>query len=104
MILSRYNKLIFSVFSDNNDYLILTLYINKTRNNYDSFLQVQCAKNDHSLNHLPAFVFNTGIKVVDITSRVITFSRGKIIFMKDMVKIEFASELIMFYLNYTSDS
>ncbi|MFZ0281488.1 MAG: hypothetical protein WAL29_07550 [Bacteroidales bacterium] len=101
MILSRYNKLIFSVFSDNNDYLILTLYINRTRNNYDSFLQIQCTKNDHSGNHLPAFVFNTKIKVVEITSQVITFSGGKIIFMKDTVKIEFASELIMFYLNYT---
>ena len=101
MILSRYNKLIFSVFSENNEYLILTLYIDKAGSNYDLFLQVQCSKTDPSGNKLPAFVFNNRLKSVDITSRVISFSRGKIIFMNDGVKIDFAGEMVMLYLNYS---
>ena len=101
MILSRYNKLIFSVFSENNEYLILTLYLDRTGSNYDLFLQVQCSKTDPSGNNLPAFVFNTKLKGGSITSRVISFSRGKIIFMNDGVKIDFAGEMVMLYLNYS---
>ena len=38
-----------------------------------------------------------------ILYRDIIFSKGKIIFKDDTVKIEFATELVMIYLNYTWD-
>jgi hypothetical protein len=101
MFLSRYNKFIFSVFSETNDCLILTIYLNRTGKTFDAFLHALCSKINSAGNHLTSFVFKTELEVIDITSRVITFSKGKMIFMDDSIKADFNSDMVMFYLNYT---
>jgi hypothetical protein len=103
MILSGYNKFIFSIFSENKDYLILTVFALKVGKSYLSFLQIQYTKTDSSGKPMPSFVYNTRLKVIDNSERDIIFSKGKIIFKDDAVKVEFASELVMLYLNYTWD-
>ena len=101
MILSGYNKFIFSIFSENKDYLILKVFALRIGKRYLSFLQIQYTKTDSSGKPMPSFVFNTRLKVIDSSSWDIIFSKGKIIFRDDSVKIEFATELVMIYLNYT---
>jgi hypothetical protein len=103
MILSGYNKFIFSIFSESKDYLILTVFALKVGKSYLSFLQIQYTKIDSSGKPMPSFVFNTRLKVIDNSERDIIFSKGKIIFKDNAVKVEFASDLIMIYLNYTWD-
>ena len=103
MILSGYNKFIFSIFSENKDYLILTIFALKIGRRYLSFLQIRYTKTDTSGKPTPSFVFNTRLKVIDNSLRDIIFSKGKIIFKDDTIKIEFATELVMIYLNYTWD-
>lgn len=103
MILSGYNKLIFSIFSEHKDYLILTVFALKIGKRYLSFLKIQYTKTDSSGKPMPSFVLNTRIKVIDNSAGEIIFSKGKIIFKDDFVKIEFATELVMIYLNYTWD-
>jgi hypothetical protein len=103
MILSGYNKFIFSIFSENKDYLILTIFALKIGRRYLSFLQIRYTKTDSSGKPAPSFVFNTRLKVIDNSSRDIIFSKGKIIFKDETVKIEFATELVMIYLSYTWD-
>jgi hypothetical protein len=101
MILSGYNKFIFSIFSENKEYLILSVYIVKIGKNFVSFMQIQYTKTNPSGKLLPSFVFNTRLKVIDSSDWDIIFSMGKIIFKDDEVKIEFSSNLVMLYLNYT---
>jgi hypothetical protein len=103
MILSGYNKFLFSIFSEKNDYLILSVYILKLANRYISFLQIHYSKTDPSGKYLPSFVYRTRQKVIDSSDRDIIFSKGRIIFKDDSVKVEFSSELVMIYLNYTWD-
>ena len=103
MILSGYNKFLFSIFSEKNDYLILTVYILKLGKRYISFLQIHYSKTDSSGKYLPSFVYRTRQKVIDSSDRDILFSKGRIIFKDDSVKVEFSSELVMIYLNYTWD-
>jgi len=103
MILSGYNKFIFSIFSENKDYLILKVFALKIGKKYLSFLQIRYTKTDSSGKPAPSFVFNTRLKVIDNSTRDIIFSKGKIIFKDETVKIEFATELVMIYLNYTWD-
>jgi len=101
MILSGYNKFIFSIFAENHDSLIIKVFALKIGKGYLSFLQIQYTKVDSSGRPMPSFIFNTRIKVIDSSSRDIIFSKGKIIIKDDSVKIEFATELIMIYLNYS---
>lgn len=101
MILSGYNKFIFSIFAENHDSLIIKVFALKIGKGYLSFLQIQYTKVDSSGKPMPSFIFNTRIKVIDSSSRDIIFSKGKIIIKDDSVKIEFATELIMIYLNYS---
>jgi len=104
MILSGYNKFLFSIFSEKNDYLILTVYILKLGKSYISFLQIHYSKTDSSGKYLPSFVFRTRLKVIDSSDRDIIFSKGRIIFKDDSVKVEFSSDLVMIYLNYAWDA
>ncbi len=86
MILSGYNKFIFSIFSENKDYLILTIFALKIGRRYLSFLQIRYTKTDTSGKPTPSFVFNTRLKVIDNSLRDIIFSKGKIIFKDDTSK------------------
>jgi hypothetical protein len=103
MILSGYNKFLFSLFSEKNDYLILTVYVLKLWKGYVSFLQIHYSKTDSAGKYLPSFVYRTRLKVIDNSDRDIMFSKGRIIFKDDSVKVEFSSDLVMLYLNYTWD-
>ncbi len=103
MILSGYNKFLFSIFSEKNEYLILTVYILKLVKRYISFLQIHYSKTDSSGKYLPSFVYRTRLRVIDSSDRDIIFSKGRIIFKDDSVKVEFSSDLVMIYLTYTWD-
>ncbi|MDP4222612.1 MAG: hypothetical protein Q8868_04790 [Bacteroidota bacterium] len=103
MILSRYNKFIFSIFSEKNDYLILTVYVLKFGKRHISFLQIHYSKTDLSGKYLPSFIFRSRLKMIDSSDRDIIFSKGRIIFKDDSVKVEFSSDLVMIYLNYSWD-
>ena len=103
MLLSGYNKFIFSIFSESKDYMILTVYALKFGKSYISFLQINYARTDSSGKYLPSFEFSTRLKVIDSTDWDINFSKGRIIFKEDAVKIEFSFDLVMLYLNYTWD-
>ena len=100
MILSGYNKFLFSIISEKHDYLILTVYILKLGKRYISFLQIHYSKIDSSGKYLPSFVYRTRLSVIDSSDRDIVFSKGRIIFKDDSVKVEFSSDLVMLYLNY----
>jgi hypothetical protein len=101
MILSKYNKFIFSIFSDNREYLILSLYIVKKRERFIAFLKIHYTKAYASGKFMPSYVCTTRLTVIDCTDWDILFSTGKIIFKEDQVKIEFSSNIAMIYLNYT---
>ncbi len=103
MILSGYNKFIFSIFTEKNDYLVLTVYVLKFRKRFISFLQIHYSKTDLSGKYLPSFIFRTRLKVIDSSDRDIIFSKGRIIFKDDSVKVEFSSDMVMIYLNYSWD-
>jgi hypothetical protein len=103
MILSKYNKFLFSVFSESNNFLIISVYALRLGKKFISFLQVQYSKTNPSGKFLPLFVYNTRLKVIDNSDRDIIFSQGRIIFKDDSVKVEFSSELVMIYLNFTWD-
>ena len=103
MILSGYNKFIFSIFSENKEYLVLSIYIVKVGGKYISFLKIHYTKTNPSGKLLPSYVFNTRLSIIDNSDWDIVFSMGKIIFKEDEVKIEFSSNLVMIYLNYTWD-
>jgi len=100
MILSGYNKFIFSIFSEGKDYLILTIFVLRVGKGYLSFLQIQYTRADASGKIMPSYVYNTRLKVIDNSGRDIIFSKGKIIFKDDAVKVEFATNIVMIYLNY----
>jgi hypothetical protein len=101
MLLSAYNKFIFSIFSERKDYLILTIYALKFGKSFISFLQIHYTRIDSSGKYLPSYEFNTRLKVIDSTDWDINFSKGRIIFKEDTVKIEFSFDMVMLYLNYT---
>lgn len=101
MLLSANNKFIFSIFSESKDYLILTVYVQKFGKTIISFLQTHLTRTDASGKFLPSFVFNTRLKVDNCSDLVINFSRGRIIFNADAVKVEFSFDTLMLYLNYT---
>jgi hypothetical protein len=101
MILSGYNKFLFSIISEKNDYLILTVYVLKLGKRYISFLQIHYSKIDSSGKYLPSFVYRTRLSIIDSSDRDIVFSKGRIIFKEDSVKVEFSSDLVMLYLNYS---
>jgi len=103
MLLSGYNKFIFSIFSESKDYIILTVYALKFGKSYISFLQISYARTDSSGKYLPSFEFSSRLKVIDSTDWDINFSKGRIIFKEDAVKIEFSFDLVMLYLNYSWD-
>ena len=103
MLLSGYNRFIFSIFSESKDYMILTVYALKFGKSYISFLQINYARTDSSGTYLPSFQFTTRLKFIDSTDWDITFNKGRIIFKEDAVKIEFSFDLVMLYLNYTWD-
>jgi hypothetical protein len=100
MILSGYNKFIFSIFSGNKEYLVLSVYVVRVGGKYISFLKIHYTKTNPSGKLLPSYVFNTRLSIVDNSDWDIVFSIGKIIFKEDEVKIEFSSNLVMIYLNY----
>jgi hypothetical protein len=100
MILSGYNKFIFSIFSENKEYLVLSVYVVKIGERFISFLKIHYTKTNPSGKLLPSYVFNTKLNVIDCSDWDIVFSMGKIIFKEDEVKIEFSSNLVMVYLNY----
>jgi hypothetical protein len=104
MILSGYNKFIFSIFSVNKEYLVLSVYVVKVGGNFISFLKIHYTKTNPSGKLLPSYVLNTKLNVIDCSDWDIIFSMGKIIFKEDEVKIEFSSNLVMIYLNYTWES
>jgi len=52
---------------------------------------------------MPSFMLNTRLKVIDHSEWDIIFSKGKIIFKDDAVKVEFATDLVMIYLTYKWD-
>ena len=83
--------------------MILTVFALKIGKGYLSFLQIQYTKTDSSGKPMPSFVFNTRLKVIDNSERDLIFSKGKIIFKDDAVKVEFASDLVMIYLHYNWD-
>lgn len=101
MLLSGYNKFIFSIFSENHEYLILSIYIVKIGGRFISFLKIHYIKTSSSGKLLPSYVFNTRLDVTDFSDWDIIFSLGKIIFKEDEIKIEFSSNLLMAYLNFT---
>jgi hypothetical protein len=101
MILSGYNKFIFSIFSENKEYLVLSVYVVRVGGKYISFLKIHYTKTNPSGKLLPSYVFNTRLSIIDNSDWDIVFSMGKIIFKEDEVKIEFSSNLVMIYLNYT---
>jgi hypothetical protein len=103
MLLSGYNKFIFSIFSESKDYLILTVYALKLGKNYIGYLQIHYTRTDASGRHLPSFEFNTRLKVINSSDWDINFSEGRIIFKEDTVKIEFSFDMVLLYLNYTWD-
>jgi len=103
MILSGYNKFIFSIFSENKEYLVLSVYVVKAGGKFISFLKIHYTKTNPSGKLLPSYVFNTKLSIIDNSDWDIVFSMGKIIFKEDEVKIEFSSNLVMIYLNYTWD-
>lgn len=80
MVLSGYNKFIFSIFSEYKDYLILTVFALKIGKGYLSFLQIQYTKTDSTGKPMPSFMLNTRLKVIDHTEWDIIFSKGNIIF------------------------
>lgn len=103
MLLSKYNKFIFSIFSENKNYLIITVYALKFRTNYVAYLQIQYTRTDSTGRYLPAFSTKTRLQVIDCSDWDIIFSDGKIIFKEDSIKVEFSSGLVMVYLTFTWD-
>jgi len=103
MILSGYNKLIFSILSEKKEYLVLTVFALKIGKSYLSFLQIHYTKSDSSGRPMPSFVYNTRLKVIDNSECDLIFSKGKITFKDDAVNVEFASDMVMIFLNYTWD-
>jgi hypothetical protein len=102
MILSGYNKFLFSIFSENREFLVLSVYVVKTGKRFISFIKIHYTKiNPSSGKIMPSYVFNEKLHVIDCSDWDIVFSMGKIIFKDDEVKIEFSSNLFMVYLNYT---
>lgn len=102
MILSGYNKFIFSIFSENREFLVLSVYVVKAGKRFISFIKIHYTKTNPSSGRImPSYVFNARLNVIDCSDWDILFSIGKIIFKEDEIKIEFSSNLFMVYLNYT---
>lgn len=96
-----YNKLIFSVFSESKDYLIFIVYALKLGRIFLSFLQINYTKTDISGKFLPSYKYTSRLKLIDCSEWDIVFSRGRIFFKDKAVKLEFASDTVMIYLNFS---
>jgi len=103
MLLSGYNKFIFSVFSEKKDFLILTVYALRFGKSFISYLEIHYTRVDATGKNMPSFEFNTRLKVIENSDWDISFSKGRIIFKEDAIKVEFSFDMVMLYLNYSWD-